>query len=194
MDMGRLGGVCLALGLMVGAVSLAAPVAQAQDRCTQYANEMVALDQRARKMRCPGWTSHSNWDGHFQWCGTKSPQQAADALETWSAKFDGCATSYGGQGGGYKPPPPANAPKQDASRTPVCKSFASYYVTWRNKAIAKGCNVGLMKDGSWSEGEAYNFCMGTSDAEFRTRSPQALGAKGLFEKTCTAQLKRPIKL
>lgn len=184
----------LAIVSMAGTLAYGVPKAAAQDRCTAYANEMVALDQRARKMRCPVWTSHSNWDGHYKWCTTKSPAQVADALETWNAKFDGCAFSYGGQGGGYKPPPPANAPKPDASRTPVCKSFASYYVTWRNKAVALGCNVGLIKDGSWSEGEAYNFCMKTSDAEFRTRSPQALGAKGLFEKTCTQQLRRPIKL
>ncbi|MFS8038067.1 hypothetical protein ACI7BZ_14100 [Xanthobacter sp. AM11] len=188
------GKACLAIIAMAGALACVAPAAQAQDRCTAYANEMVGLDQRARQMRCPGWSSHSNWQNHYNWCTTKTPAQTNGAVDTWSAKFDGCAFSYGGQGGGYKPPPPANAPKQDASRTPICKSFAKYLVTWRNKAIATGCTLGAVKEGSWSEGEAYTFCMGTSDAEFRTRSPQALGAKGVFEKACTQELRRPIKL
>ncbi|MFG1344653.1 hypothetical protein V5F59_07160 [Xanthobacter autotrophicus DSM 431] len=186
----------LAIVSMAGAMICAMPAAQAQDRCTAYANEMVGLDQRARQMRCPGWASHSNWDGHYQWCTTKSPAQTKDALDTWGAKFDGCATSYGGQGGGYKPPPPANAPKQDASRAPVCKSYAQALVTWRNKAIAKGCNVGvnMFEGAAYSEPEAFNWCMATSDASFRQRSPQALGYKAGLEKACSAQLKRPIKL
>lgn len=184
----------LAVMAMAGAMSCAAPAAQAQDRCTAYANQMVGWDQQARKMRCPGWKGHSDWNGHYQWCGTKAAQQTNAALDSWGARLDACANDYGGQGGGYKPPPPANAPKQDASRAPVCKSFASYFVTWRNKAIAQGCNVGLIQNGSWSEGEAFNACMSTSDAEFRQRSPQALGTKAIYEKGCSQQLRRTIKL
>lgn len=193
MRFGKVMGAAAAVAAL-GIVS-AAPAAKAQDRCMQYANEMVSLDQRARKMRCPGWNGHSNWDGHYQWCTTKTPQQTGAALDEWGGKFDGCATSYGGQGGGYKPPPPANAPKQDQSRVPVCKSFSQWFVTWRNKAIQLGCNVGLLAPGlSSSEPEAFNACMSSSDAEFRKRSPKALGIKGMLEQGCTGQLRRPFKL
>lgn len=36
--------------------------------------------------------------------------------------------------------------------------------------------------------------MNTSDAEFRARSPQALGFKGVVSKLCGQQLRRPFKM
>ena len=44
------------------------------------------------------------------------------------------------------------------------------------------------------EGELLDWCMNTSDAEFRRRSPQALGFKGVVEKQCGQQLRRPFKI
>jgi hypothetical protein len=185
-----LGLLAMAAGLSVSFVA----TASAQDRCTAYANEMVSLDQRARQMKCPLWKSHSNWNAHFDWCQKQSDARAKDALDTWSAKFDGCATSFGGQGGGYQPPKPKAA--GDQSRKPICSSFARYGVDWRNRAFAKGCNVGVLPDPmlSWSEGELLDWCMRTSDAEFRGRSPKALGYKAQIEKQCSQQLRRPFKL
>lgn len=168
--------------------------AEAQDRCTAYANEMVAIDQRARQMKCPAWKSHSNWNGHYDWCGKQPPVRVKDALDTWSAKLDGCAFTFGGQGGGYQPPRPKAA--ADGSRRPICSSFAAHAVKWRNGAAAKGCDVYRLNEPlvAKSEGELVDWCMNTSDAEFRTRSPQALGFKGVVEKQCGQQLRRPFRL
>ena len=78
------------------------------------------------------------------------------------------------------------------SRHPVCSSFARYAVGWNNKARGIGCR--LAKPFVGREGEYYNWCMGTSDAEFRVRSPQALGHKANLEKFCTKQSGATINL
>lgn len=181
--------VSFALLTLAGTMS-----ATAQDRCTAYANEMVAIDQRARQMKCPAWKSHSNWNAHYDWCGKQPAARVKDALDTWSAKFDGCATTFGGQGGGYQPPKPKAA--GDGSRKPICSSFAAHAVKWRNAAAAKGCDLYRLSEPlvPKSEGELLDWCMNTSDAEFRRRSPQALGFKGTVEKQCGQQLRRPFKI
>ena len=65
-------------------------------------------------------------------------------------------------------------------------------VGWNNKARGIGCR--LAKPFVGREGEYYNWCMGTSDAEFRVRSPQALGHKANLEKFCTKQSGATINL
>lgn len=87
---------------------------------------------------------------------------------------------------------PKGAPPRDMSRHPVCASFARYAVGWNNKAKSIGCR--LAKPFVGKEGEYYNWCMGTSDADFRVRSPQALGHKANLEKFCTKQSGATINL
>jgi hypothetical protein len=187
--------VFMALSILAGVQVTFGFSAHAQDRCKAYADEMVAIDQRARQMKCPAWKSHSNWEGHFQWCQKQPPAKVNNALGNWNSQLDGCATTYGGQGGGYQPPKPAA--KVDASRKPVCSSFARNSIKWRNLAVQKGCNVAALPDAdrlTKSEQQQFDMCMATSDAEFRGRSAEALGFKGLVEKQCSAQLRRPFKL
>lgn len=169
--------------------------AQAQDRCTAYANEMVGIDQRARQMKCPAWKGHSDWNGHFRWC-VENPAKVKEALSNWNARLDGCATSWGGQGGGRQPPPKPRA-GNDSSRVPICSSYARGTVKWRTLAVERGCDVARLPAATHfvsSEREQFDACMGTSDAEFRNRSPQALGFKAFIEKQCTAQHRRPFRL
>ena len=192
--MKHIAGAAVALATLAVASGPLSRPAAAQDACTKYANDMVAIDQRARTMKCPNWRSHSNWNSHFDWCLKQPAGRPAQALEQWEAKFDGCAIYYGGQGGGYQPPKPAAA--TDQSRRPVCSSFARYGVQWRNKAVAKGCDAASLPDRmlSFSEQQLMDWCMRTTDAEFRTRSPQALGYKAQLERQCAAQKRRPFKL
>lgn len=86
----------------------------------------------------------------------------------------------------------AGAAPRDLSRHPVCASFARNATAWSNKARAQGCR--LSGAYGYSEGQYHEWCMGTSDASFRVRSPQALGHKANLEKACGKQLKRPIRL
>jgi hypothetical protein len=62
-------------------------------------------------------------------------------------------------------------------------------------AQAQGCNLQAVP---WTifggADRAITWCMGTSDAEFRGRSPQAAGHKANLERLCGAQLRRTIRL
>lgn len=77
---------------------MAPAVAQAQgrDRCHDYASSMVAQDQRARQSRCPGWTSHSNFNGHYTWCQKQTPQRVQQALSNWQTRFQQCQFAASG--------------------------------------------------------------------------------------------------
>lgn len=183
-------GLTIFLGLSSALVSTARAV-----DCNAYANEMVAIDQRARQMKCPAWTGSSNWNTHNAWCLKQPASKVNTALDTANAKFDGCAFTYGGLGGGYQPP--KGPAKGDQSRVKICRGFADGTTKWRNLAIQRGCKVINLPHSEHfvkSAGEQFDWCMNTSDAEFRTRSDKALGFKALIEKECTAQLRRPFKL
>lgn len=88
----------LSLGLVFTVSALAPVAAQAQqrDRCADYANSMVAQDQRARQMKCPGWTSHSNYGNHYSWCQGQTPQRVQQAVSNWQTRFQSCEFAAGG--------------------------------------------------------------------------------------------------
>ena len=189
-----------ALAFAVGATVTSAQ-AQGRDRCHDYANEMISMDQRARKMRCPKWNSHSNYDGHYKWCQARAPQAAQTALASWGSRFQTCEFAAGGSPAARAQlgqPAVANRPAVggDPSRRPVCSSFGRAAATWERRAMAQGCNIRGANHTLFNgnEGVAVNWCMGTSDGDFRGRSPQALGHKGALERHCSAQLRRPIRL
>lgn len=89
------------------------------------------------------------------------------------------------------PPKPSGV---DQSRKPVCASFARHAAMWQKKAIALRCDLKPIGRHIRTEAGHLDWCMRTSDAVFRQRSPQALGFKSGVEKHCSAQLKRPVKL
>jgi hypothetical protein len=89
--------------VFAGALALAATgafpaeaQAQARDRCHDYANEMISMDQRARAMRCPRWTSHSNYQNHYNWCQARPPGAAQKALADWGTGFQRCQFAASG--------------------------------------------------------------------------------------------------
>ena len=65
------------------------------DRCHSYATEMISMDARARQARCPGWTSHSNYGGHYGWCQKMPPARVQQALANWGTRFQGCRFKMG---------------------------------------------------------------------------------------------------
>jgi hypothetical protein len=70
--------------------------AQARDRCHDYANEMISIDQRARQTRCPNWRSHSNYQSHYNWCQARPPGSAQQALADWSSGLQRCQFAASG--------------------------------------------------------------------------------------------------
>lgn len=67
-----------------------------RDRCHDYANEMISMDQRARQTRCAGWNSHSRYDDHYAWCSSKPPASAEKALADWGTRSQTCAFAASG--------------------------------------------------------------------------------------------------
>ncbi len=168
--------------------------AQARDRCNDYANQMISFDQRARQTRCNGWNSHSNYQNHYNWCQAGPPGAAQAALSSWGTRFQTCQFAASGS-------PAAQAQTGqpaaggDPSRRPVCSSFGNAAANWERRAKSQGCNIRALGWTIWgSPDRAINWCMRTSDGEFRGRSPQALGHKGELERRCSVQLRRPIRL
>jgi hypothetical protein len=84
----------------------------------------------------------------------------------------------------------ATAGPGDRSRQPICSSFAKNAERWDNIAKGQGCRLKNDKD----ERGYFNWCMNTSDADFRVRSPVAAGHKAGREKECSQQMRRPIRL
>lgn len=81
----------VAAGLTIASALTPLPVqAQQRDRCNDYANQVISYDQRARQMRCTGWASSSNYQGHFDWCAKRAPQAAEKALADWGTAFQRC--------------------------------------------------------------------------------------------------------
>ena len=87
-------------------------------------------------------------------------------------------------------PTGAGSPSGNASRQPVCSSFAQHAERWDNTAKGQGCRIKNDK----TERQYFDWCMNTSDAEFRNRSSTAAGHKAGREKECSAQLRRPVRL
>lgn len=80
-----------AIAFALTAFAVSAPPAQAQsgDRCNNYANQMISFDQRARQMRCQNWTSHSNYNHHYNWCQNRPPASAQTALSACGNALSG---------------------------------------------------------------------------------------------------------
>ena len=72
------------------AAAMMSPAQAQADRCTDYANQMVAWDSRARQTRCVGWTGSSNHRGHYDWCRARPPGAAQTALTNWASSFQNC--------------------------------------------------------------------------------------------------------
>lgn len=116
-----------ALVLLAALVFLApTPAAAQRDRCADYANGMVAQDQRARQMRCPGWTSHSNYGGHYGWCQQQTPQRVQQAISNWQSRFQACQFAAGG----------SPAARTDASR---CIAYGDEMVRMDRMARQQAC-------------------------------------------------------
>ena len=109
------------------------------------------------------------------------------AVASWNGRLQGCVASQGN-----RPPAPQQAALggRDASRHSICSSFAKHAERWDNAAKGQGCRLRNDKN----ERGYYDWCQGTSDADFRQRSPVAAGHKAGREKECSAQLRRPVRL
>lgn len=100
--------------------------AQQRDRCADYASGMVSQDQRARQMKCPGWTSHSNYNGHYNWCQAQTPQRVQQAISNWQTRFQSCQFAASG----------SPAARGEARR---CVSYGDEMVRIDQAARAKRC-------------------------------------------------------
>jgi hypothetical protein len=93
-------GFSLAIALAALALAAGATVthaqAQGRDRCNDYANEMISIDQRARQTRCAGWRSHSNYQNHYNWCQGRPPGAAQKALADWGTGLQRCQFAASG--------------------------------------------------------------------------------------------------
>lgn len=118
----------LSLGtvVLVGALNPAPVEAQQRDRCADYANSMVAQDQRARQIKCSGWTSHSDYNGHYTWCQKQTPQRTQQAIANWQTRFQACQFAAGG----------SPAAKGDASR---CIAYGDEMVRIDQAARKQAC-------------------------------------------------------
>ena len=118
----------LAFGAVLAAAVFAPGLAEAQgrDRCHDYATGMVAQDQRARGLRCPGWTSHSNYDNHYGWCQKQTPQRVQQAIANWQSRFQSCEFAASG----------SPAAKADAQR---CIAYGDEMVRIDQAARGQAC-------------------------------------------------------
>ena len=83
-----------------------------------------------------------------------------------------------------------DAMAQDMSRHPICASYARHAANYDREAFSRGCKVKTIRGNlNGNEGAYYTFCMRTSDAEFRGRSPVAGGHKVILMRECTRQLR-----
>jgi hypothetical protein len=65
-------------------------LAQARDRCNDFANQLVSFDQRARKLNCQGWKGHGDYQGHYNWCEANTRAAAEKAEADWGSDFQRC--------------------------------------------------------------------------------------------------------
>lgn len=138
------------LAVLTFGVALAAGVfhsgeaAAQRDRCADYANQMIAQDQRARQMKCPNWSSHSNYNHHYSWCQARPPQQAQQALADWGTRFQACQFAAGG----------SPAAQQDLKR---CQDFTNFAMAAFAKYDQASCPPRNYMHGN--RNGHYNWCM-----------------------------------
>lgn len=111
---------------LILAILISPAEAQPRDRCNDYANQMVAWDQRARQSRCVGWTGHSNHRNHYEWCDTRPPGAAQTALTSWASRFQNCEFQASG----------SPAARADGNR---CNAYGDEMVRIDRAARAQNC-------------------------------------------------------
>jgi hypothetical protein len=125
------------------AAAMMSPAKAQADRCTDYANQMVAWDSRARQTRCVGWTGSSNHRGHYDWCQARPPGAAQTALTTWASRFQNCEFQASGSA----------AARADGQR---CIAYGDEMVRMDRSARQQGCQ-------GWNSSSNRNghieFCM-----------------------------------
>lgn len=192
----------LGLFALMSAVPASAQPAS-DDVCSRYASEAVSRYNRARAAHCDlgGSRLTGDYNRLFNACkGWQFPRVSSESLTMATEERLACERKV--TPGRAAPQnvnrPVANRPAggSDPSRHPVCSSFGNAAANWEQRAMAQGCRLPLrgMTNFNGNSGSAYNWCMRTSDRDFRGRSPQALGHKSLLERGCSAQLRRPVGL
>ncbi len=116
----------VAAALTLAALLSPAPADAQRDACNDYANSMVSQDQRARQQRCPGWTSHSNYGNHYNWCRSQTPQRVQQAIANWQTRFQACQFAASG----------SPAARTDASR---CLAYGDEMVRIDQMARQQAC-------------------------------------------------------
>ncbi len=172
--------------------------------CSRYASEVVSRYNRARADHCDlrGSRLTGDYNVLFNACkGWQFPRISSESLTMATEERLACQRKVmPGRAAPQNPNRPAAsrpAGGADQSRHPVCASFGKAAATWERNAMAQGCRLPPLKMSvkfNGNEVSGYNWCMRTSDAEFRRRSPQALGHKDVLERNCSAQLRRPVRL
>jgi hypothetical protein len=67
-----------------------------RDRCHDYSNEMIGIDQRGRRAGCSGWTGHSDYNRHYDWCTRQSSTVTDNALADWGTRLQTCQFAASG--------------------------------------------------------------------------------------------------
>lgn len=88
-------------------------LAQQRDRSHDYANEQVSLDQRARQMKCTGWSTRPGrgftYDQHYGLCQRSSPARTQQAINNCGSDFERCQFQAS-ESPAAQPPRPAAGP------------------------------------------------------------------------------------
>lgn len=83
----------------------------------------------------------------------------------------------------------AQAAPLDMSRHPICSSYSKAAAKYDREAASRGCKITRIRgNANKNEVRYYQYCMRTSDAEFRIRSPVAGGHRQILMRECTRQL------
>lgn len=100
--------VALACVSMVSLCSVAQ--AQSRDRCHDYANELVSLNQRAQQLRCASWAANhtgrgTTYNQHYAWCERNSPSTTQTVINQWGSDFQRCQFEASGSPAAQPPRP-----------------------------------------------------------------------------------------
>lgn len=104
--------------------------AQQRDRCHDYANELVSLNQRARQLRCTSWNSNhtgrgTTYNQHYAWCQRVSPAMTQNALNQWGSDFQRCQFEASGS-------PAAQPPRPTRTARPLSFRWVQVGGPWRS--------------------------------------------------------------
>ncbi|MGL4637079.1 MAG: hypothetical protein ACRCWF_13935 [Beijerinckiaceae bacterium] len=105
-------GTSAAVGLVALTLLVSMPVtsaqAQARDRCNDYANEMISMDQRARQMQCRTWNKpRYTYQGFYNVCQRSSASKTQDFINQWGSDLQRCSFAASGSPAAQPQRPPA---------------------------------------------------------------------------------------